>query len=190
LKYINVLIIFTLLPTMLFSKNFSLGDNKISFSLNEKWKIKQQDSVEGIKLRLYEREPVQDSKNLLIHPTILIKLYQIEITNSSNKTKSDSVALDKFTKQVLRYDAPVLVIKEYEGSRKKKPIKYEIPYKPSYGFLITYNDFTYNVTHESYYITLIKKNKLGVLIVVDATQDVFKIISEEISDFLKSLTIY
>ena len=127
---------------------------------------------------------------MLIPATILIKLYQINNLKSSNKIKSDSVALDKFTKQILRYDAPPLVIKEYEGSRKKKPIKYEIPYKPSHGFLIKYNDFTYNVPHESYYITMIKKNKLGVLIVIDATQDVFKIIDDEISDFLKSLTIH
>ena len=178
-----VLLIF--IPASLLSSDFRLGDNTLKYNLSKEWNAFKSDSTEGTKYIWFKRNHITDSKNVEVVPNLGIEIFNI-IPEESNTYGSED-DLDMMIKTLLLSKAPPEVLKEYKNS-KDDSIRFEIGYKPSYGFVSNYTD-DFGDIHDCYYITLMKENEVGVFIIIDCTQEIFPHIEKEVKDFLSSLTI-
>ena len=174
-------------PLISSSQIITLDSNSFEYKLDTSWNIAERDSTEGIKRLLYKRNPIRDSNNIDVIPNIQILVFKI-INDKNVKEKDDSDPFDIMTLVVLLNYAPPVVLKEYQLSKLKPPIKYQSNYKPFYGFVSEYTD-NFNEPHDCYYFTLMNKDQIGVLILVDSTKEIFPYINKEILQFVSSFNI-
>ena len=161
--------------TELFSINYSIEEAGMTLSLpNNKWSLKSKKTGE-LTYYIFHREPVYDGKGNTIIPTITVYIEDAQTYTdladfSSEKQKpftNNGVTID----QTLNYK-----IKEYP-----------IPYKNSYLFKTHYSNN--NIDHLLYMIHILTKEKTGVQIIMDMTEDIASVYEHEFIKTLESIKI-
>ena len=137
--------------------------------------------TEGFYDIIYKRIPIKDSKGIEVIPNLIIKLVKI---SSDNSGSSD---VEIFTATSLINFAPPEVLDDFKKSNNLAK-DYGLSAKNSFVFNSPYVD-GFNARHTCLYFTIYRKEKYGVFICVDSTEEIFKMIKQEITSFIKSIKI-
>ncbi len=157
------------------------------YQLSSHWKRSSSSPSEAYLDILYKREPIRDSKGIAVIPNLIIKLIRI-VPDTSRRTASDSVRLiDMFTGVCLLNYAPPEVFRDY---RKSKNIarEYGITDTNSYGFNSPYSD-NFGAKHTCLYFTMYERDRFGLFLCIDSTEEVFEKVKPEVMKFLRSMQI-
>jgi hypothetical protein len=155
------------------------------YQLDKTWEVASHSNQEGFLDILYKRTPIKDSKGIEVIPNLIIKLVKIASVDSNKSTKDSVNEIDMFTGVCLLNYAPPEVMQDYKHS-KNLATDYRLTLSNSYGFNSPYTD-NFKVRHTCLYFTVYDKDRYGVFICIDSTEEIFNKVKLEITNFLHSL---
>jgi hypothetical protein len=163
-------------------QTITFNHHKFAYKISKDWEVSQQSEEGGYYTILLKRSPIIDKNKVEVIPNILIKL--IKVADDSKDSDNDIMM---FTQTCLLYNAPPEVRDDFVAS-KNKEIKYMLPIANSYSFNSPYKD-KFNSNHTCLYLTAFDSKKYGIFICIDSTEEVFATIENEVTDFLKSISM-
>jgi hypothetical protein len=158
------------------------------YQLSRNWQVSSRSPSECCLDIIYKREPIIDSQGIEVIPNLWIKLIKI-LSKTSKRPVSDSVkAIDIFTMVCLLNYAPIEVFADYRHSKNLAP-EYGLSDTNSYGFNSPYSDSTFKARHICLYFTMYDRERYGVFLLIDSTEEVFDKVKTEVTRFTKSIKI-
>jgi len=156
------------------------NNHKLSYELSKKWKVFSKTPSEGYLDVIYKRTPIKDSRGIQVIPNLVIKLIKI-VPDPSR----DSTNIEMFTTICLLNFAPPEVLNDYKNSRDLAP-EFGLDPQNSFGFNSPYFD-KFGSNHICLYFIVYDKERYGLFILIDSTEEVFPKIKNEVTTFLRSI---
>lgn len=167
-----------------FADTLSFDNHTFVYQLDKKWKVFSNSSDEGYLQIVFKRIGIKDSKGVEVIPNAVIKLIK---TSSGDAVPDGLTPIQMFTSVALLRMAPPEVMDDFKNSKDISK-EYGLHFEHCYGFNSPYRD-GFNENHTCLYFTIYDEQKYGVFILFDSTEEVYKKIKQEVSSFLKSITM-